>query len=91
MQNKLRESRRPTQHRLAEFGKQIELTQSETVERTQLEILEDYGLSIQTALNFEGSLPFDYPGLKGYEALAEIETSLKEISKKGAVPPGRFN
>ncbi len=32
VQNKLRESRRPTQHRLAEFGKQIELTQSETVE-----------------------------------------------------------
>jgi hypothetical protein len=91
VQNKLRESRRPTQHRLAELEKQIELTQSETVEQTQLEILEDYALSIQTALNFEGSLPFDYPGLKGYEALEEIETSLAEISKKGAMPPGRFN
>ncbi len=91
VQNKLRESRRPTQRRLAELEKQAELSQAETAEQAQLEILEDYALSIQTALNLEGSLPFDYPGLKAYEGLEEIETSLHQINKKGAVSPGLSN
>jgi hypothetical protein len=45
--------------------------------------LEDYALSIQTALNFDGSLPFDYPGLKGYDSLEQIEQSLEQVNKKG--------
>jgi len=91
VQNKLRESRRPTQRRLAELEQQAELNQTERLEQTQLQILEDYGLSIQTALNLEGSLPFDYGGLKAYTALEEIETSLEAISKTGAMPPGTLN
>jgi hypothetical protein len=61
------------------------------LEQNQLEILEDYALSIQTALNFDGSLPFEYPGLKGYSSLEEIEESLQQVNKKGALQPGTFS
>lgn len=91
IQNKLRESRRPTQRRLQELKGQNELNQTSKLEQDQLEILEDYALSIQTALNFDGSLPFDYPGLKGYGSLEEIEESLKLVSKKGALSHGTFS
>ncbi len=91
IQNKLRESRRPTQRRLQELKSQSELTQVSKLEQDQLEILEDYALSIQTALNFDGSLPFDYPGLKGYSSLEAIEESLQQVNKKGALLPGIFS
>ncbi len=91
VQNKLRESRRPTQRRLAELEQPVELNETERLEQAQLQILEDYGLSIQTALNLEGSLPFDYPSLKAYSALEEIETSLEGVSKKGAMRPGTLS
>jgi hypothetical protein len=91
VQNKLRDSRIPTRRRLAELAAQSMLNETEKLEQTQLQLLEDYGLSMQTALNLEGSLPFDYPGLKAYKALEEIEASLAAVSKKGAMPPGTLN
>jgi hypothetical protein len=91
LQNKLRESRRPIQRRIVELERQGSTTLSETKEKAQLEILEDYALSLQTALNYDGSLPFDYPGVKAYEALEEIEKSLGEVTKKGALPPSNFS
>lgn len=46
-------------------------------------MLADSATGIQTALNLEGKLPFEYPGLAGYEALTQIETSLEHLEKKG--------
>lgn len=57
----------------------------EESDQIQLEILKDYAASIQNALNIEGSLPFDYPGLKTYERLEEIEGSLQRVAKKGLI------
>jgi hypothetical protein len=54
-------------------------------EREQLAVLADYALGIQSALNFEGSAPFVYPGIEGYEALSDIESSLQELQKRGPV------
>ena len=52
-------------------------------EVAQLRVLADDALAIQTALNFEGPAPFAYPGMEGYDALTEIETSLQELGKRG--------
>lgn len=54
-------------------------------EREQLAVLADYALGIQTALNFEGTAPFVYPAIKGYEALSDIEGSLQDLEKRGRV------
>jgi hypothetical protein len=54
-------------------------------EREQLAVLADYALGIQCALNFEGTAPFVYPGIEGYEALSDLERSLQELQKGGRV------
>ena len=36
-----------------------------------------------TALNFDGTLPFQYPAVAAAEALDEVETSLKQLEKRG--------
>lgn len=76
---------RPTLERKLNQLKALPLpSEAEQLERTQLEILEDYQLGLQTALNLEGTLPFEYAGLAANTALGQIETSLAALSKKGA-------
>ncbi len=52
-------------------------------EAAQLAVLDDYALGVQTALNFDGSLPFDYPAVAAFEALDEVASSLTRLAKKG--------
>jgi hypothetical protein len=52
-------------------------------EAEQLAVLTDYVLGIQTALHFDGTLPFDYPAVAAAEALDEVASSLKQLQKKG--------
>jgi hypothetical protein len=52
---------------------------------TQLELLDDYALAVQTALNLEGQQPFEYASLAVDEALSEIASSLSRLSKGGSV------
>lgn len=59
--------------------------QEQQREREQLAVLADYALGIQCALNFEGTAPFVYPGIEGYEALSDLERSLQELQKGGRV------
>jgi hypothetical protein len=49
----------------------------------QLEVLDDYALGVQTALNLDGKFPFDYAGIAASDALDEVATSLDGLQKKG--------
>jgi len=51
------------------------------MEREQLQIIDDYVVAAQSSCNRDGNLPFDYPGLKGYQALDAIDQSLEQIKK----------
>ena len=61
---------------------QGDVTESVQREITQWQVLDGYALGIDTALNFTGSLPFDYPGVRGYAALTDIAASLACVKKK---------
>lgn len=60
-------------------------TEEQQREREQLAVLADYALGIQCSLNFEGTAPFVYPGIEGYEALSDLERSLQDLQKRGHV------
>lgn len=64
---------------LARQSKQVTAAEAD-----QLAVLDDDALGVQTALNFDGCLPFDYPGVAAFEALDEVESSLARLAKKGA-------
>ncbi len=49
----------------------------------QLQVLDDYGLAIQTALNLDGQQPFRYVSLAVDDALSEIASSLERLEKGG--------
>ena len=50
----------------------------------QLQVLDDYALAIQTALNLDGQQPFRYASLAVDDALSEIASSLERLEKGGA-------
>lgn len=52
-------------------------------EAEQLAVLDDYALGVLTALNRDGTLPFEYPAVRTGEDLDEVETSLQQLAKKG--------
>ena len=49
----------------------------------QLQVLDDYALAIQTALNLDGQQPFRYASLAVDDALSEIASSLERLEKGG--------
>lgn len=55
-----------------------------TLEAEQMAVLSDYALAIQTALHFDGTLPFDYPAVAAAEALDTVARSLEDLEKKGS-------
>lgn len=68
------------------------MSETHATERAQLEILADYALGLQTALNQDGIQPYHYAGLGTYDACSEIATSLERLEKGGTrsasdVPP----
>jgi hypothetical protein len=60
-----------------------DLVAAEGAEAEQLQVLDDYALGIQTALNRDGTLPFEYPGVQAGEDLDEVAESLWRLEKKG--------
>ena len=58
------------------------------VEQQQLEVLYDYILAAQASSQLDGSLPFDYPGVTGYDALEDLAESLARVEKKGSTVDG---
>lgn len=81
IQSKLRETRSQLTHHLQDL--QGASAPDQQAEREHLQILADYALGIQTALNLDGNQPFVYPGLAGFDALGAIEASLINVEKKG--------
>jgi len=81
IQKKLRETSKQLAHELE--GGPGETNPEQQAEREQLQVLSDYASGIQIALNLEGKQPFEFPGLAGYDALTQIETSLIQLGKKG--------
>jgi hypothetical protein len=49
----------------------------------QLSTLDEYALGIQTALNRDGTLPFEYPAVQAGEDLDAVAASLARLEKKG--------
>jgi hypothetical protein len=52
-------------------------------EQEQLEVLAEYALGLQTAVNLDGKQPFDSAGIGAYDALVAIASSLQAVEKKG--------
>ncbi|GAC1353879.1 MAG: hypothetical protein NVSMB38_30580 [Ktedonobacteraceae bacterium] len=78
--------RKLLQPKLKDVRQQLERHSKQTTsseETEQLAVLNDYALGIQTALHFDGTVPFDYPAVAAAEALDEIEASLCRLEKKG--------
>jgi hypothetical protein len=77
--------RKYLQPRLKDVRQQIERrsSQASPQEGEQLAVLNDYALGIQTALHFDGTLPFDYPAVAAAEALDDVASSLEQLAKKG--------
>jgi len=50
----------------------------------QLELLDDYALAVQAALNLDGQQPFRYASLAVDDALSEIASSLERLPKGGS-------
>jgi hypothetical protein len=65
-----------------------ELPKAEAQAAEQLSILDDYALGMQAALHFDGTLPFDYPGVAAVQAFSEVKSSLEELEKKGGHEAG---
>ena len=77
--------RKKLQPKIRSVRKQIhkQVEQASEAEAKQLAILDDYALGVQTALNLDGKLPFEYAGVAAAEALDEVATSLERLEKKG--------
>lgn len=61
---------------------EIEQAESATT-AAQLQVLNDYALALQSALNLEGQQPFRYASLAVDDALSEIDASLARLQKGG--------
>ena len=81
IQKKVRQTRAQLARHIQAGQEATEPKKQQEVE--QLRVLADYALSIQTGLNLDGPAPFEYPGIEGYDALTQIETSLQELEKRG--------
>jgi len=77
--------RKRLQPRLKDVRQQIERRskQASPAEAEQLAVLNDYALGLQTALHFDGTLPFDYPAVAAAEAMDDVASSLEHLQKKG--------
>jgi hypothetical protein len=77
--------RKQLQPKVREVRKQLkqQLPEAPPAEAAQLSVIDDYALGVLTALNFDGTLPFQYPAVAAADALEEVEASLQRLEKKG--------
>jgi hypothetical protein len=61
-----------------------QITEAPPDEAEQLSVLEDYAAGIITALNRDGTAPFDFATVRITEDLNELEASLLRLEKRGA-------
>lgn len=77
---KLRPLRPQIERRIESIAE--EKTEEAQNEREQLRILSDYVGVAQASCHVDGKLPFDYPGLKGYQSLDALDRSLEQLKKR---------
>lgn len=58
-----------------------EKTEAAQIERQQLQIIAEYVVAAQASCHVDGKLPFDYPGVKGYQSLDALDQSLEHVKK----------
>jgi hypothetical protein len=80
IQQPVRAVRKQIAHQVAKLDGD-ELTTAQT--GAHLQVLDDYALAIQTALNLDGQQPFRYASLAVDDALTEIASSLERLEKGG--------
>lgn len=79
----LRKSMQPKIRAVRQQLKRDILT-AEPAEAEQLAVLDDYATGILTALNRDGTTPFDFAAVQTGEDLHAIEASLQRLEKKGS-------
>jgi hypothetical protein len=84
MRKTLTEKLRPLPSQIERRLGAIASDQSEEAEdeRQQLQILSEYVAAAQASCHLDGKLPFDYPGLKGYQSLDALDLSLEHLKKE---------
>jgi hypothetical protein len=77
--------RKQLQPKVKDLRKQVkgQMPQASAAEAEQLAVLDDYALGVLTALNRDGTLPFEYPAVAAGEDLNELAQSLERLAKKG--------
>ncbi len=77
--------RKHVQRKIKAVRKQLkeQIPAAPPAEAEQLAVLDDYALGVLTAINADGTLPFDYPAVAAGEALDEVATSLERLEKRG--------
>jgi hypothetical protein len=77
--------RKQLQPKVREVRKQLkeQIPEAPPAEAAQVSVLDDYALGVLTALNFDGTLPFQYPAVAAADALDAVEASLRQLEKRG--------
>jgi hypothetical protein len=71
---------RPQIERRIESHASVQTVEAQN-DREQLQIISDYVGAAQASFHVDGKLPFDYPGLQGYQELDALDQSLEQIKK----------
>ena len=74
MQRKIKAVRKPLKRQIAA---------GPPAEAEQLSVLDDYALGALSALNRDGTVPFNFAAVQAAEDLDEVEASLQRLAKKG--------
>lgn len=84
MRKTLTEKLRPLRPQIERHIQSLAQVQTEEaqIERQQLHIISDYVVAAQSSCHVDGKLPFDYPGLKGYQSLDALDQSLEHGKKE---------
>ena len=84
MRKTLTEKLRPLRPQIERRIQSLAEVQTEEAhnERQQMQIIDSYVVAAQASCHVDGKLPFDYPGLKGYQALDALDQSLQQVKKR---------
>jgi len=77
--------RKHLQRKVREVRKQLkrDIPKVPEADAEQLSVLDDYALGALTAINRDGTAPFDFAAVQAVEDLDEIADSLQRLEKKG--------
>ena len=78
IQQPVRDTRRQL---AAQLGKVDPAEPAQANEAAQMQVLDDYALALQTAINLDGLQPFRYASLALDDALSQIASSLERLEK----------